>query len=171
MMTPTTNTPKFPSRNILPTMYGVQFQVPGTFNFPVLTPKQILKAQAHGVALIGYFQDRADGGLKETAEAWGYHLVKLGHTNAQTTYRGHVINETWGLVPMMRNRATVEIPNDEFSSVEALVEYLLDNDRIEVTYTELSRLALRTKTRLGLVRTELESYGLTVGEEIKEMAA
>jgi hypothetical protein len=48
----------------------------------------------------------------------------------------------------------------EFESVEAFVEYLLEEDRSSFTSAELQKLATRLGRRPREVRKELEGYGL-----------
>jgi hypothetical protein len=50
----------------------------------------------------------------------------------------------------------------EFATVEAFVQFLLDEDRAEFTHEELTALNYRTRTPVAAVRTELEGYGLVL---------
>lgn len=54
-------------------------------------------------------------------------------------------------------------PEDaEFESVEALVEYLVDDDRTEFDWRELNCLSERTGKANRILRRELEAWGLTL---------
>ena len=50
----------------------------------------------------------------------------------------------------------------EYLSVEAFVEFCMDDERTTFTHVELGELAYATKTSRCKVRKELEGYGLTL---------
>jgi hypothetical protein len=50
----------------------------------------------------------------------------------------------------------------EFKSVEAFVEFCLDDERTEFTHEDLTALNYRTRTPVAELRSELEAYGLSL---------
>lgn len=50
----------------------------------------------------------------------------------------------------------------EYESIEAFVEYLLDDDRVEYTHVDLVKLARSIRQSTSKVRAELDSWGLTL---------
>ena len=50
----------------------------------------------------------------------------------------------------------------EFKSVEAFVQFCMDDERTEFTHDDLVALNYRTRTTVCAIRAELETYGLTL---------
>jgi hypothetical protein len=50
----------------------------------------------------------------------------------------------------------------EFKSVEAFVEFCMDDERTEFTHNDLTSLNYRTRTPVCVIRHQLEDYGLTL---------
>jgi hypothetical protein len=56
----------------------------------------------------------------------------------------------------------------EFDSVEAFVEFCMDDERDTFTHEDLGELAYRLQKSRSKVRAELEGYGLKLAEREKE---
>lgn len=50
----------------------------------------------------------------------------------------------------------------EYQTVDAFVQYCLDDDKTEFTHTDLSAIAFNMRKSISIVRLELESWGLTL---------
>lgn len=59
---------------------------------------------------------------------------------------------------------TTETIEPEFESVEAFVQFCMDDDRTTFNHEDLGELAFNLKRSRGKVRAELESYGLKLTE-------
>lgn len=96
------------------------------------------------VSFIPHDQDREDQRREEKAERRAMRDVRVE-------------------VPYEHERFGRLDPNDpEYESVEAFAEYLYDDDREQYNHHELCCLNARLGIRVGLLRTELEGYGLTL---------
>jgi len=56
----------------------------------------------------------------------------------------------------------------EFESIEAFVEFCMDDDRDSFDHEDLGELAFSLKRSRNKVRADLESYGLKLAERPKE---
>lgn len=54
------------------------------------------------------------------------------------------------------------IPDPEHASIEAFVQYCLDDERTTFTTADVMAINANARRRLGDIRRELESYGLTM---------
>lgn len=54
----------------------------------------------------------------------------------------------------------------EHESVEAFVEFCMDDERETFTHNDLADLAYATKTCRAVIRKELEGYGLTLQKRV-----
>jgi|ERR1700690_1945035 len=50
----------------------------------------------------------------------------------------------------------------EFKSVEAFIEFCMDDERTEFTHENLTALNYQTRTPVYSIRAQLEAYGLTL---------